>query len=380
MRSTFEPLGKYVRLVDERNTDMVTESVLGINIDKYFMPSVANVIGTDLSTYKLLRKGRFACNPMHVGRDGRLPVARYEKDTPAIVSPAYFMFEVIDEREIAPEYLMLCFRRPDFDRMCWFRTDASVRGGIAWEDICALTIPVPPVDEQRKIVHDYQVITDRISLLQKEKALLIQLIKNIYKHIFILDNYPTANMSQICSKIGSGATPKGGKDSYHSEGISLIRSTNVYDYFFSFEGLAHINAEQADALSNVIVEPYDVLFNITGVSIARCCIVPDYVLPARVNQHVMILRPYAGKYMSYYLMITLCEQSNKNLLLGIGQAGSTREAINKQEMEAFKIPLPDSDVINLFGANTDACFRQIHNAILQTENLLSIRNAILSQL
>ena len=380
MRSTFEPLGKYVRLVDERNTDMVTESVLGINIDKYFMPSVANVIGTDLSTYKLLRKGRFACNPMNVGRDGRLPVARYEKDIPAIVSPAYFMFEIINEREIAPEYLMLCFRRPDFDRMCWFRTDASVRGGITWEDICALTIPVPPVDEQRKIVHDYQVITDRISLLQKEKELLIELIKNTYKHVFNLDNYPMVSMSQICSKIGSGATPKGGKDSYYSEGISLIRSTNVYDYFFSFEGLAHINDEQADALSNVIVEPYDVLFNITGVSIARCCIVPNSVLPARVNQHVMILRPYAGKYMSYYLMITLCEQSNKNRLLGIGQAGSTREAINKQEMEAFKIPLPDSDAINLFGANTDACFRQIHNAILQTENLLSIRNAILSQL
>lgn len=167
MGLTFEPLGKYVRQVDERNTNKVTESVLGINIDKYFMPSVANIIGTDLSNYKLLRKGRFACNPMHVGRDRRLPVSRYTEDTPAIVSPAYFMFEIIDENEIEPEYLMLCFRRPDFDRMCWFRTDASVRGGITWDDVCALTIPVPSLPEQRKIVHDYQVITDRIELLRK---------------------------------------------------------------------------------------------------------------------------------------------------------------------------------------------------------------------
>lgn len=167
MGLTFEPLGKYVRQVDERNTNIVTESVLGINIDKYFMPSVANVIGTDLSNYKLLRKGRFACNPMHVGRDGRLPVSRYTEDTPAIVSPAYFMFEIIDENEIEPEYLMLCFRRPDFDRMCWFRTDASVRGGITWDDVCALTIPVLSLPEQRKIVHDYKVITDRIELLRK---------------------------------------------------------------------------------------------------------------------------------------------------------------------------------------------------------------------
>ena len=167
MELTFEPLGKYVRLVDERNTNMVTESVLGINIDKYFMPSVANVIGTNLGNYKLLRKGRFACNPMHVGRDGRLPVARYTEEVPAIVSPAYFMFEIIDENEIEPEYLMLCFRRPDFDRMCWFRTDASVRGGITWEDVCALTIPVPPLPEQQKIVRDYKIITDRIELLRK---------------------------------------------------------------------------------------------------------------------------------------------------------------------------------------------------------------------
>jgi len=184
MKSTFEPLGKFVRLVDERNTDMVTESVLGINIDKYFMPSVANVIGTDLSNYKLLRKGRFACNPMHVGRDGRLPVSRYTEDAPAIVSPAYFMFEIVDEDVIEPEYLMLCFRRPDFDRMCWFRTDASVRGGITWEDVCALTIPVPPIDEQRKIVHDYQVITDRIDLLRKMNENLEAQVMTIFESCF----------------------------------------------------------------------------------------------------------------------------------------------------------------------------------------------------
>lgn len=187
MGLTFESLGKYVRQVDERNTNMVTESVLGINIDKYFMPSVANVIGTDLSNYKLLRKGRFACNPMHVGRDGRLPVSRYTEDTPAIVSPAYFMFEIIDENEIEPEYLMLCFRRPDFDRMCWFRTDASVRGGITWDDVCALTIPVPSLPEQRKIVHDYQVITDRIELLRKMNENLEAHMDTLFKE-HVIDN------------------------------------------------------------------------------------------------------------------------------------------------------------------------------------------------
>ena len=199
MGLTFESLGKYVHLVDERNTDMVTESVLGINIDKYFMPSVANVIGTDLSNYKLLRKGRFACNPMHVGRDGRLPVSRYTEDVPAIVSPAYFMFEIIDENEIEPEYLMLCFRRSDFDRMCWFRTDASVRGGITWEDVCALTIPVPSISEQRKIVHDYQVITDRIELLRKINENLEEQAQTVFHSLFIDVEESNCTLADICN-------------------------------------------------------------------------------------------------------------------------------------------------------------------------------------
>ena len=106
MKSSYDILGNHIRLVDYRNRDLVSDKVLGINIDKYFMPSVANVIGTDLSKYKLISKGLFACNPMHVGRDERLPVALYTDDTPAIVSPAYFMFEVIDNTKLNEEFLI----------------------------------------------------------------------------------------------------------------------------------------------------------------------------------------------------------------------------------------------------------------------------------
>ena len=107
MRSNYDVLGNHIRTIDTRNTELVSDKVLGINIDKFFMPSVANVIGTDLSKYKLITKGKFACNPMHVGRDERLPVALFAEDTPAIVSPAYFMFEIKDESKLDPEYLMM---------------------------------------------------------------------------------------------------------------------------------------------------------------------------------------------------------------------------------------------------------------------------------
>ena len=184
MKSNYDILGNHIRLIDNRNKENVTDRVLGINIDKYFMPSVANVIGTDLSKYKLISKGKFACNPMHVGRDERLPVALYDEDTPALVSPAYFMFEVIDNSLLNENYLMMWFRRPEFDRICWLKTDGSVRGGISWDDICRLELPVPPIEEQLEIVNSYKAITDRIALKQQINDNLDDTAQAIYQEMF----------------------------------------------------------------------------------------------------------------------------------------------------------------------------------------------------
>ncbi len=157
-------LKSLINWVDMRNRSMLSSNLLGISIDKFFMPSVANIIGTDLSTYKLIMKNQFACNPMHVGRDEKMPIALYREDTPSIVSPAYFVFEVKNTLELLPEYLMLWFRRAEFDRECWFHTDGSVRGGITWEEILDMTIPVPSIDEQNQIVQQYNDINDRIRI------------------------------------------------------------------------------------------------------------------------------------------------------------------------------------------------------------------------
>jgi type I restriction enzyme S subunit len=185
MKSNYEPLGKHIQFVDYRNSEEVTSTVLGISIDKEFMPSVANVIGTDLSRYKLISKGLFACNPMHVGRDERLPIALYEKDNAAIVSPAYFMFEIIDRDVLNEEYLMMWFRRPEFDRECWFMTDGSVRGGITWDDLCRIKLPVPSYARQCEIVESYRAITDRIALKRAENDNLEATAMSLYKSWFI---------------------------------------------------------------------------------------------------------------------------------------------------------------------------------------------------
>ena len=187
-------------------------------------------------------------------------------------------------------------------------------------------------------------------------------------------------LDSVCSKIGSGATPTGGKAGYQTSGISLIRSTNVLDYEFSYDDLAHISDEQANALDGVTVQENDVLFNITGVSVARCCIVPPDVIPARVNQHVMIVRPFDGEPMSYYLLCVLCANENKQILLGIGQSGSTREAINQQELKGFIIVKPPEQIVNDFGKMAATIFRKINDNSSEILRLVELQAILLSKL
>ena len=203
----YRKLGEIVKLVDERNKDEKVQTLIGVSIEKCFIKSVANTIGTDLSNYKVLRMNTFACNPMHVGRDERLPVSLYKKDIPAIVSPAYFMFRINNENEVLSDFLMLLFRRDDFDRNCWFRTDGSVRGGITWNDICEIKLPIPDIKEQQKIVKTYNTITKRIQLKQKINENLEKTAQCLFDKIYQNNESWTDGVISDLGEIVSGATP-----------------------------------------------------------------------------------------------------------------------------------------------------------------------------
>lgn len=155
MKDNFKRIGDYIQLVSNRNSAWSITNLLGVNIYKNFMPSVANTSGVDLSKYKIIRKGQFATNIMHVNRDEILPVALYQNEEPSIVSPAYMTFKVIDENLLLPDFLMMEFQRPEFDRRAWTYCDSSVRGGLEWERFCEIQIPIPDIDEQRKFVAIY---------------------------------------------------------------------------------------------------------------------------------------------------------------------------------------------------------------------------------
>ncbi len=182
-------------------------------------------------------------------------------------------------------------------------------------------------------------------------------------------DWPSVPLGHITSKIGSGATPRGGRNSYKTEGVALIRSLNVYDLEFDTSGLAYIDEEQAAQLDNVAVQPGDVLLNITGASVARCALAPTALLPARVNQHVAILRPLIEFLDSRFLVYSLVAPRNKARLLAIAQGGATREALTKRTLEEFDIPLPPLPVQRKIAAVLAAYDELIENNLRRIEIL-----------
>ena len=382
MKEGYRFLGEYIRQVDIRNKEGKKENLLGVSVQKQFIQSIANIVGTDFTKYKVVKKGQFTYIPDTSRRGDKIAIALLEDYEEGLVSNVYTVFEVIDTEKLLPEYLMLWFSRPEFDRYARFKSHGSVREVMDWEEMCKVELPVPDIEKQRKIVKAYKTITDRIALKQKINDNLVSTLQIIYKKMFLesQNTYITKPLADLCSKIGSGATPKGGKAAYFDKGISLIRSMNVFDYFFSYPELAHISQIQANALANVEIQQADVLFNITGVSVTRCCVVPDDVLPARVNQHVMIIRPYKGKNMSYYIMCTLCTSENKAKLLGIGQSGSTREAINKQELERFEIPVPSDEELERFGEIATKIYALIFSNTNEIRMLCDMKDTLLTKL
>lgn len=207
-------------------------------------------------------------------------------------------------------------------------------------------IPVPPIEEQKRIV---SILDEALEAIEEAKENVEKNIENAKKLFQSKLNNALGNpnkeweekpLKKITSKIGSGATPKGGKKSYKKSGISLIRSLNVYDDGLRKEELAFIDEKQASKLDRVKVEKGDVLLNITGASVARCCIVSDKYLPARVNQHVSIIRLKENTMRPKYLHYCLISERNKSKLLGISDQGATRQAITKSQIKDFKVRYP----------------------------------------
>lgn len=185
MKSSYKKIGDHIRLVDERNKGLKINQLLGLSISKQFIPSVANIIGTDMENYKIIRKSQFACSTMQVRRDKKMPVALLQEVDEAIISQAYPIFEVKDEQELLPEYLMMWFSRSEFDREACFHAVGGVRGSLEWEDFENLQLPIPHIDKQIEILKEYNTIQNRIALNQQLIKKLEETAQAIYREWFV---------------------------------------------------------------------------------------------------------------------------------------------------------------------------------------------------
>lgn len=257
-KENYRRLGDYIREVDVRNRDFEVKELVGLTINKAFIPSVANTIGTDLSNYKVIRKEQFACSLMQVSRDGKMPVAMFEGEC-AIMSPAYPMFEVVDKNILLPQYLMMWFSRNEFDREASFYAVGGVRGSLTWQDFCDMTLPIPPIEQQRKIVTEYEAVSRRIRLNEQMIARLEETAQTLYHKMFVdgidKENLPEGwrmgVIGEFCKETKSGGTPSRAHGEYwDSKDYRWLKTGEVQnniildtEEYISAEGLKNSSAK-----------------------------------------------------------------------------------------------------------------------------------------
>lgn len=193
MRSNYKRLGEYVRQVDKRNRNLQIDNLIGLSIQKKFIPSISNTIGTDMSTYRIINTDQFAYCPVTSRNGEKITIALYQENNTAMISQAYDVFEIINNKELLPEYLMMWFRRPEFDRYARYMSHGSVREMFSWEDLCNVDLPIPHPDKQREIVKEYNTIVNRINLNNQLIQKLEETAQAIYKQWFVDFEFPDEN-------------------------------------------------------------------------------------------------------------------------------------------------------------------------------------------
>ncbi|WP_374542631.1 restriction endonuclease subunit S [Flavobacterium sp.] len=415
MKSNYKRLGDYIKPVKEKNTSLKAVKLLGINIDKFFMPSVANVTGTDMSNYKIVKKGQFACNRMHVGRDYRIPIALSKEDIPFMVSPAYDVFEIIDTKVLLPEYLMMWFSRKEFDRNTWFHTDADVRGGLPWSAFCNLELPIPNLEKQQELVREYNTIQNRIALNNQLISKLEETAQAIYKQWFVDFEFPhnlchaelvSASTSSTLGYKSAGGKmvwceelekeiPEGWenvnlssiveiKDGTHDSpkpvefGLPLVTSTHLNSYDISLKDTYNISEEDFNQTNKRSkVDKFDILFSMIGtVGIV------NYVLYSEINfaiKNVGLFKTSKKKEIAEYILFYLKSDYMKQYLAS-NPNGSTQNYVTLGFLRTMPIIIPKDNVLYKFEELIKKLIDFIHLKTSENQKLEELKDLLLAKM
>ena len=355
MKSNYRAIGELVERIDERNRDGSITTLIGVSIDKRFIPSVANVVGTDLTNYKVIRKYDFAVSLMQVSRDEKIPVACQKEYDAAIMSPAYPIFRVKDTNIIMPEYLEMWFMRSEFDREASFVAVGGVRGSMPWEEFAKLKLPVPPLDEQIEIVQSYQAITDRIALkkqindnlvavgttsIQKNvgRGALINLTEAEMDRLTFPEGFKVQSVSEFCIETKSGSTPSRTNNEYWENGtIPWVKSGEIHNNI-TLQTEEHITPLGLNESSTKLLPEDTVLMAMYGVTAGE---VGYLAIKATTNQAIcgMICR---SKDEAAYLYFSLIQSQDSISRLSNGGA---QDNLSKNFIDNIKMVVPPSEFI-----------------------------------
>ena len=388
MKSNYKAIGELVERVDIRNTDGSIDTLIGLSIEKCFIRSVANTIGTDLTKYKKIRKKQFAVSLMQVSRDEKIPVACLKEFDEAIMSPAYSIFQVIDENTLLPEYLDMGFKRSEFDREAAFIAVGGVRGSMPWEEFAKMKLPVPPIEKQRSIVKAYQTITDRIALKRKVNENLVTIgIASIQKNIgrgvlinltdaererlILPEGFSIKTVSEFCKDTKSGSTPSRTNNEYWENGtIPWVKSGEVHNNI-TLQTDEHITPLGLSESSTKLLSRDTVLMAMYGVTAGE---VGYLAIEATTNQAIcgMICHTKAE---SAYLYFSLIQSQTAISRLSNGGA---QDNLSKNFIDSIKIVVPPTDCIEKL--NLAAIIQQMILNKKEMALLEELQSTVLAQL
>ena len=362
----YKRLGDYIREVNVRNRELRVTKLVGLTIDKAFIPSVANVIGTDLSNYKVIRREQFACSLMQVSRDGRMPVAMFEEDE-AIMSPAYPMFEVVDKTKLLPQYLMMWFSRSEFDREASYYAVGGVRGSLTWEDFCNMQLPVPSIEWQREIVSEYETLTRRIRLNEQMIEKLVSTAQALYRHTFV-DNIDKQNLPQgwhlatlgDFGEVITGKTPSTLDESNFGNYMPFVTIPDMHDGVFVIKTERTLSKKGATSQANKTIPKNSVCVSCIGTS----GLVVITTENSQTNRQINSIVPNK-EFALEYIYLTCCGLEKIISEYGIG--GAVLNNLNKTEFENLRVIMPHNDVMKRFHEQVSSVFDKIF--LKQQENI-----------
>ncbi len=359
MKSCYK-LGELIRNVDVKNKDLHCNNLRGLSMTKEFRPSTSNIVGTDLSKYKIVAQKQFACDFMSTIRVHKMPIAFNTGKEEILVSPAYAVFEVVDEKIILPEYLMMWFSRTEFDRYADFRSDAAIRGGFGWNELCETSISIPCITDQYKIVFEYQAITERIALKKKINDNLEATVQAIFKSEFI--DYERANYSDYIEfefgkypatwNLVDLDTAVDVRDGTHDSpsptesGKYLITSRHLLPYAVDRSDAYFISeADFKKANERSKVEYGDILFSMIG-TIGIISFITDKEVDFAIK-NVGLFRTSQNPTIRYFILSYLKSKIVENYIASY-MSGSTQSYVSLNVLRKIPLILPTEDVLQHF--------------------------------